>query len=300
MRKIAIQGYPGSFHEIAAMQLFGENELDILPCRTFSELFTAVVSNTVQTGLVAIENSQAGSILSNYRLLRESGLKITGEYKLRIEHHLLALPGQDISDISEVHSHSMAIQQCRAFFKAYPHIRLINSADTAFSACEIRENMLRGRGAIGSLAAAERYSLEVLAPNIETNNRNFTRFLIICDPDRVGPDWLSGKSVNKASLVITLAHSRGSLARLLTHFADHKLNLTKIQSLPLIGQEWNYLFYIDLVFQEFKDYASALQSLNKYASRFQILGEYPSYDEESGKTVVDSAQQALATGGIRD
>lgn len=297
MRKIAIQGYPGSFHEIAAGKLFGKDEIEILPYKTFGDLFGAVVSSSAQAGLVAIENSQAGSILSNYRLLRKSGLIIVGEYKLRIEHHLLALPGTDISAIREVHSHSMAIQQCRAFFKAYPNIRLVNSDDTAFSAHEIREYMLYGRGAIGSLAAAERYSLDVLVSNIETNSRNFTRFLIICDPKRVKPDEVPRESVDKASLVITLAHSRGSLARLLTHFADHNLNLTKIQSLPLLGQEWNYLFYIDLVFDEFEDYVSALSSLDKYAAQYQILGEYPAYHAESGNNVADRALKNRAAGG---
>jgi len=300
MKKIAIQGYSGSFHEIAAHQLYGETDLEILPCRTFAEVFTAVESNLTQAGLVAIENSQAGSILSNYRLLRESGLCIAGEYKLRIEHNLLALPGQDITAIQEVHSHTMALQQCRDFFKLHSHIRLVNSDDTAYSAYEIKKNKIYGRGAIGSSASAQQYELEILAANIETNTRNFTRFLIICQPESDCFAWNPDVLINKASLVLKLAHSKGSLARLLTHFAKHDLNLTKIQSLPLLGQEWNYLFYIDLVFDAAADYRSALSSLHEYAAEYHILGEYSAFDSGSDADNRNKANSSVLTTELHD
>ncbi len=275
MKKIAIQGYYNSFHEIVARQYFKDEEIEVIPCMTFDGLFDSIHSSEADLGIVAIENTLVGSILGNYTLLRESNLSIKAEYKLRVKHSLMALAGQKIEDLKEVHSHPMALQQCKAFFSKYPHIKLINSDDTAFSAYEISRDQIEGRGAISNEIAAQNFGLDLLARGIETNKRNFTRFLVVSNIDEDEKHLANSDEVNKASWVVTLSHRSGSLAQLLTVLAAFDISLTKIQSLPLVGQEWTYLFYIDMVFDKNDQYTRAVQSIGKYVEDLRILGEYP-------------------------
>lgn len=269
--KVAIQGIKASFHEIAAFKFFGR-DISTVMCDTFWELFNTLERKTSDYGVVAIENTVAGSILPNYALLRDSEVSVIGEVYLRIQQNLLALPNQKIEEITEVHSHPMAILQCQEFFeKYYPHIKLQESVDTALSAFEIREKNLKGIGAIASLQASETYNLEVLAEGIETNKRNYTRFLVIQNNENLLP---KETVPNKASICFNLADKKGSLASILTKLINFDINLTKIQSLPLIGYEWEYFFHLDLEFGEYANYKNAMESISKETNELNVLGEY--------------------------
>ncbi len=273
MKKVAIQGVSGAFHEIAAREFFQGEEIDILPCNTFKELFQSLADDDSLLGIVAIENTIAGSLLQNHNLLRESGCMIIGEHKLRIEHNLAVLPGQKIEDIDEVYSHPIALMQCEDFLDAHRHIKAIESEDTALSAKDIADNKLTRRGAICSSLAAEKYGLEIIAKGIETNKRNFTRFLIIAEP-KLAEELTKGVVLNKSSLVFTLPHEEGSLAKVLSILSFYHVNLTKIQSLPIIGEEWKYQFYINLTFSDYTRYRQSLEAIIPLTKDFQILGEY--------------------------
>jgi prephenate dehydratase len=278
VKRIAIQGGAGAFHEIAAYHYFGKDNIEIVPSLTFKDLFQSLKHQHADYGIMAIENMVAGSILPNYNLLRESNMKIIGEIYLRIIQNLVALPGQSISDIKEVYSHPMAILQCQKFFEEYPDIRLIDSFDTALSAKEIADKKMYGVGAISSSQAAEKYGLEILNSSIETNKMNYTRFLILTDKDET-IDF--AEPINKASLQFSLAHEIGSLAKILSIFSYFNINLSKIQSLPIVGKEWEYFFYVDVEFPDLKMYQHALDSIKPFTSEFAILGEYL-----KGKSVV--------------
>jgi prephenate dehydratase len=273
MKKVAIQGVSGSFHEIAARAYFEGEEIEIIPCETFKQVFNAIKKDSSVIGIIAIENTIAGSLLPNYTLLRESDNLIIGEYKLRIEHNLVALKGQKIEDLTEVHSHPIALMQCEDFFDAHKSLKAVESIDTALSAKDIVENNIAGRGAICSTLAAEIYGLDILAKGIETNKRNFTRFLIIANSWQA-EELLKGKTVNKSSLVFTLPHEEGSLAKILSILSFYHINLTKIQSLPLIGREFEYQFYINLTFDDFHRYKQSLDAIRPLIKDFKILGEY--------------------------
>ncbi|MEM7658922.1 MAG: prephenate dehydratase [Bacteroidota bacterium] len=272
---IAIQGVKGAFHELAARKFFGPAiELDM--CETFPHLFRALKSATADYGVVAIENTVAGTILPNYALLRNTDYQIIGEVYLRIEHQLMALPGQSIEGLREVYSHPMAIQQCQAFFETYPHIRLIEFHDTAGAAQWIQETNRTGSAAIASSLAAEHYGMEILAAGIETDKRNFTRFLII-DPHATAE--VSVEQPSKASLCFNLLHKVGNLSQILLVLSSHGMNLTKIQSLPLVGREWEYFFHIDLEFDTVSQYQLALAAIQPLVNELKILGEYPRGDK---------------------
>lgn len=273
MKKVAIQGVSGAFHEIAAREFFRGEEIDILPCNTFKELFQSLADDDSLLGIVAIENTIAGSLLQNHNLLRESGCMIIGEHKLRIEHNLAVLPGQKIEDIDEVYSHPIALMQCEDFLDGHRHVKAIESEDTALSAKDIADNKLTRRGAICSSLAAEKYGLEIIAKGIETNKRNFTRFLIIAEP-KLAEELTQGVVLNKSSLVFTLPHEEGSLAKVLSILSFYHVNLTKIQSLPIIGEEWKYQFYINLTFNDYTRYRQSLEAIIPLTKDFQILGEY--------------------------
>lgn len=274
MKKIAIQGVQGANHEIAARAYFGDEPVEVMPCLTFQELFSRLKEQWDWYGIVAIENTLVGSILPNYTLLKDSGLQIIGEYKLRIRHNLMALHGETIEQMREVHSHPMAIMQCEAFFKDHPHIRLVESDDTALSAKWIAENQLKGIGAIASPLAAELYGLQTLSEGIETNKKNFTRFLILAQPS-VQDLIREADRIDKASLVFSLPHEEGSLSKVLTILAFYQVNLTKIQSNPVVGHEWEYLFYIDLTFNNYNRYQQSLDAIRPLCKKLKILGEYP-------------------------
>ena len=273
MKKVAIQGVSGAFHEIAARQYFEGEEIESLPCITFKDLFRALAADESLLGIIAIENTIAGSLLQNHNLLRESGCMIVGEHKLRIEHNLAALPGQRIEDIQEVYSHPIALMQCEDFIDEHRHMKAIESEDTALSAKEIADNKIPGRAAICSSLAAEKYGLEVIARGIETNKRNFTRFLMIAEPT-LAEEMTNGTLLNKSSLVFTLPHEEGSLAKVLSILSFYHVNLTKIQSLPIIGREWEYQFYINLTFDDYTRYRQSLDAIRPLTKDFQLLGEY--------------------------
>ena len=275
MKKVAIQGVSGAFHEIAARQYFEGEEIEILPCITFKDLFKALAADDSLLGIIAIENTIAGSLLQNHNLLRESGCMIVGEYKLRIEHNLAALPGQTIDDIEEVYSHPIALMQCEDFLDEHRHLKAIESEDTALSAKEIADNKIPRRAAICSTLAAENYGLEIIAKGIETNKRNFTRFLIIAEPS-LAEVMINGTLLDKSSLVFTLPHEEGSLAKVLSILSFYHVNLTKIQSLPIIGREWEYQFYINLTFDNYIRYRQSLDAILPLTKDFQLLGEYKS------------------------
>lgn len=268
--QIAIQGGKASFHEIAARKYFS-NGISILPCNTFDEIIAALVEERSPYGCFAIENTVAGSILQNYALLKENPVEIVGEVYLKITQNLLVLPGQKIEEITEVHSHHMAIAQCRLFFKDYPWIKLVESVDTAISAREISEGGIAGRGAIASHLAAQTFNLEILAEGIETNKRNFTRFLIL---SKKGSSRPTGKDPDKASLCFSLLHQTGSLSKILSVIAFYDINLTKIQSLPILGQEWQYFFYVDVAFPDYARFRQCLSAIQPLVDDMHILGEF--------------------------
>nr|WP_321451188.1 prephenate dehydratase [uncultured Carboxylicivirga sp.] len=289
-KKIAIQGWPGANHEIAAKAYFEEDNLEMIPCLTFPDLFQTLKEDRSIYGIIAIENTLVGSILQNYTMLKDSDLVIIGEYKLRIKHQLMALPGQTIEDIREVHSHPMALAQCEEYFKDYPHIKLIASEDTALSAKLISEEKREGIAAIASELAADMYHLNIIASGIETNKRNYTRFLVITDRALTETDELLAQNrINKSSLVFSLPHDEGSLSKVLTVLSFYNINLTKIQSLPIVGQEWEYLFYIDLTFNDYKRYLQSLDAIRPLCKKLKILGEYEkgkqSYPIQNGNIV---------------
>ncbi len=273
MKRVAIQGIAGCFHDIAAREYFRDEEIEVVDCETFKDVFETLKKDPSVLGAVAIENTIAGSLLGNHKLLQESGLKIAGEQKLRIKHNLVALPGQRIEDIHEVHSHPIALMQCQDFLKKNKHIKAIESDDTASSARRVANEGKMGVGAICGELAAEIYGLEILERGIETNKRNFTRFLIVGDP-WVVEDLNKGKSPNKASLVFTLPHEEGSLAKVLSILSYYGLNLSKIQSMPLIGREWEYQFFISLSFNNYLHYTQAITAVTPLLKDLQILGEY--------------------------
>lgn len=268
--RIAIQGGFGAFHEIAARAYFETDKIEIVPRNTFRDLFKTLKERKADYGIMAIENSVAGSILPNYTLIMESKRKIVGEIFLRINQNLVAYPGQKISDIKEVYSHPMAILQCQVFFDKYPEIRLIESLDTALSAKDISDKKQLGVGAIASSLAAEKYNLEILADGIETNKMNYTRFLILSENGNLNPV----EENNKTSLFFSLSHKIGSLSKILSTLSFYNLNLTKIQSMPIVGKEWEYHFYVDMLYEDETLYRQALKAIKPFTGELGILGEY--------------------------
>jgi prephenate dehydratase len=267
--KIAIQGIQGSFHHQVAQEYFGK-EVAVDECLSFEELVSSLLSGESDQAVMAIENSIAGPIIPNYALIDKNNLHIIGEHYLDIQQNLMALTGQSIQDIEEVHSHPMALLQCMEFLKQYPHIKIVEDKDTAETARRIHEKQLKGIAAIASKVAAEMYDLEILAPEIQTINNNMTRFVIIDKKQSI----LSTNEINRASIKFELDHKRGSLAAVLNVMSDCKLNLTKIQSLPKIETPWKYSFFVDVTFEKYEDYAKAKALIDIMAEYFKVLGEY--------------------------
>lgn len=280
MKRIAIQGIKGSYHDMAAHHFFNNEEIELICCSTFEELFNTVKNDSTVLGMAAIENTIAGSLLHNYELLCESGLTIIGEQKLRISHSLLCLPEDNIEDIKEINSHPVALMQCRDFLSSHPHIKIVETEDTAGAAENIRKMQLHGHAAICSKFAAPLYGMKILEEGIETNKHNFTRFLLVCQPQRANL-LRDIRMTNKASLVFTLPHEEGSLSQVLSILSFYKLNLTKIQSLPLVGKEWQYMFYIDLSFDDYTRYSQSIDAITPLTQELKILGEY-----QNGKQTV--------------
>jgi prephenate dehydratase len=266
--KIAIQGEKGSFHEVAARQYFNYDEIEILACSTFDLELITLKNGDADFAVMAIENARSGSILYNYTLIRESGMKILGEHNLRIKQNLMALPNQKISDIREIRTHPIAIAQCMTFLNQYPGITLIESEDTAASARQICETKAKGVAAIAPSHAAEIYGLEIIAPGIETYKQNYTRFLVIGSEDK------GNTRGNKVSICFSTGHKPGSLAKVLVKLAELDINLSKIQSVPRLNGEWEYMFYVDLELNKNTKSDIIRRVLDKYTSNLEILGVY--------------------------
>ena len=274
MKKVAIQGGLGAYHGIAAENFFTNDEVEIVPCNTFRDIFSTIKKEPNVVGIMAIENTIAGSLLGNYELLKESKLPVAGEFKQRISHCLAALPGQTIHDVREVQSHPIALMQCTNFLDTLPGIKIVEHEDTALAARDVAEKQLTGVAAICSVRAAEIYGLEILARGIETNKHNFTRFLVF------GNQWVvdeiqKDEVLNKSSIVFTLPHTEGSLSHVLSVLSFYNINLTKIQSLPIIGREWEYQFYVDLKYSDITRYKQSLDAIRPLVSELKSLGEYP-------------------------
>lgn len=266
---IAIQGIIGSYHYQVAQIIFGK-EIGIIECMTFSDLVRRILNGEADQGVLALENSIAGAILPNYDLMDRNNLRITGEYYLPITHQLMALKGQTIADIKEVRSHPMALLQCKVFFEQYPHIKLTEDLDTASVAKWISEEQIHGVAAIAGISAAEYYGLAVLSDQIQTVQNNVTRFCIV---EKDKGQEVQG-AFNKASLKLIITNEKGSLASILTLMSENGLDLTKIQSLPIIDQPWNYAFFMDVLFDDLEAYRQTLVQLIERGITVKILGEY--------------------------
>lgn len=273
MKRIAIQGDIGSFHDIAAHQYFGNQQIQLICCSTFEQVFENIRRDPTAIGMLAIENTIAGSLLHNYELLRDSETTIVGEHKLRITHSLCCLPDDDLSTINEVHSHPVALMQCRGFLANHPDMKAVEAHDTAGAAKYIAQHQCRGWAAICNTAAAKIYGMKVLQEGIEDNKHNFTRFLVTSHVNKA--DFLRPiDRVNKASLVFALPHEEGSLSQVLSILSFYKMNLTKIQSLPIIGHEWEYMFYVDVTFDNLTRYRQSIDAIMPLTRELKVLGEY--------------------------
>ncbi len=268
-KKISIQGFEGSFHQVAAQQYFGK-QTEVICCYTFKELIKLAGDRKMTDGgIMAIENSIAGSILPNYNLLLKSNLKIVGEVYLQIKQNLLVNRGITLDDIKEIHSHPMAIQQCFGFLDKY-NWKLVETEDTALSAKYIHQHKNKHAAAIASKLAAELYNLDILVPNIHTLKNNYTRFLVLERQDMVNEN----KDANKASINFFTDHSKGSLAKVLTKIAESGINLSKLQSMPIPGSDFKYSFHADLEFDNVKQFSAVLEKIETLTESLNVLGIY--------------------------
>lgn len=276
MKRIAIQGVIGSFHDIAAHEYFKGEQIQVICCSTFEQVFEQMAQDPTVIGFTAIENTIAGSLLHNYELLRASGTTIVGEYKLHIQHAICCLPEDDWDTIHEVHSHPVALMQCRNFLAKHPGIKAVESEDTAGSADYINQHQCRGWAAICHADAAKMYGLRVLEDHIEDNKHNYTRFLVVCNPCKA--DFLRPlEHTNKSSIVFSLPHEEGSLSKVLTILSFYGISLTKIQSLPIIGHEWEYMFYVDLTYNNLTRYRQSIDAIIPLTKELKIIGEYEQF-----------------------
>ena len=274
--RVSIQGYEGSFHQVAARQFFGE-DVEVITCATFREVVRVASDRKVSDGgIMAIENSIAGSILPNYNLLQKSELRVIGEIYLQIGQQLLVNPGVRLEDIREVHSHPMALLQCIDFLEKYPGWKLVETEDTALSAKHLHQHHSKHVAAIASELAARLFGLEILAPNIQTMKNNYTRFLILQRPDVAR----EVAEPDKASVSFHTDHSRGSLARVLTKIADGGINLSKLQSMPIPGSDWEYSFHADMEFEGMDQFHRVVDDIRPITAELKILGTY-----KKGRTV---------------
>ena len=273
MKRIAIQGFHGSFHDIAAHQYFKGEQIQLICCATFEQVYENMRRDPTVIGMTAIENTIAGSLLHNYQLLRDSGATVVGEHKLHIEHCICCLPDDDWSTVTEVHSHPVALAQCNAFLANHPDIKAVEAEDTAGSAEYIAKYKCKGWAAICNASAAKLYGLKVLQDQIQDNKHNYTRFLVVANPNKA--DFLRPlEKANKSSIVFHVAHEEGSLSKVLTILSFYGINLTKIQSLPVIGCEWEYLFYVDVIFNDYLRYKQSIDAVSPLTKELKILGEY--------------------------
>jgi len=273
--RVAIQGIRASFHEEAAFMHFGE-DIQTIECNSFKQTFEALQNNDADYVVMAIENSIAGSILPNYSLMMSYNFPVVGEVYLPIQLHLLALPGVKFEDVKYVTSHPIAIRQCIDFFDEYPHLKVVESSDTAACAKRIREENLTDTVAIANTLAAKLYGLDIMERRIESNKKNFTRFLILTHHENV-----EKKDTNKASLCFQVSNQVGALAKVLQIFAEQDINMSKIQSMPVLGKRNEYNFYVDVEWDNTKHYDTAIRQVLKYTHNFNILGEYQRHEDEN-------------------
>lgn len=269
---IGIQGIKGCFHEMAARKFFGDKSIDVLECQSFKSMSFELIEGRCDFAIMAIENTLAGSLLPNYSLITRFGFHVVGEVYLHIKMNLMGLPGTNISDLKQVISHPVALAQCEDYLESLPFIKLIEYHDTAAAAQHVRDTKNDKLAAISNDLSAELYGMEILAEGIETHKKNFTRFLVISSK----PEMI--KNANKASLSLELAHEPGSLAEVLNIFKYNQVNLTKIQSLPIIGKPYQYAFKIDVVWQNRQDYLDSLEKIQEIGNQVSILGEYKAAD----------------------
>ncbi|TSD67990.1 prephenate dehydratase [Inquilinus sp. KBS0705] len=274
--RVAIQGIRASFHEEAAFKYFGE-KIHTVECNSFKQTFEALQNNDADYVVMAIENSIAGSILPNYSLMMSYSFPVVGEVYVPIQLHLMALPGVKFDDIKYVTSHPIAIRQCIDFFDEYPHLKIVESNDTAACAKRIRDEQLTDTVAIANTLAANLYGLDVLERRIESNKKNFTRFLILTNHENAKKKT----GANKASLCFQVSNQVGSLAKVLNIFAQENMNMSKIQSMPVLGKRNEYNFYVDVEWDDARNYDSAIRQILKYTHNFNILGEYIRHEEET-------------------
>lgn len=268
MKRIAIQGIAGSFHEDAAQRYFNE-EIEVVECKSFTRVCELIDTDQVEIAVMAIENSIAGSLLNNYQLIRDYHLKIIGETYIHIQMNLMAPEGMTKDEITDIYSHTIALKQCAEYLeKNYPNVRLHEMMDTAASAKFVSEERPIGAAAIGNLRSASMYGLQVLETNLETNRKNYTRFLILSKHGN------SSEGTNKASICFEVGHFYGALARVLNTFAENRINLTKIQSVPVIGKPNEYTFHVDIEWESLENYERAIHQVLKSVSSLSILGEY--------------------------
>lgn len=271
--KVSIQGIKGAFHEEAA-RLHFSNDIEIVEQLTFEGVINSVINKEAEAGVMAIENTISGTIHSNFEWIKNSNLSIVGEVYLQIQQFLAVNKGVKLTDLEQVESHYMAINQCREFFAKHPKIKLVDSADTALSMRHVSENNLATTGAIGSKLAAKYYDLDVLGNSIETNKKNYTRFFVLqADP-------IVNKSIDKASLQLVLKNNKGSLAKALCILDKHDIDLSKIESLPIIGEPWHYQFYIDVLFNSVASYREMLEELKLQVESLSVLGEYKNQNKK--------------------
>ena len=267
--KVAIQGIKGSNHHQVATDFFGDN-IELIECNSFDAVIDSLLIGAANKGIMAIENSIAGSIIPNYNLVYHNNIHVIGEHYLNIHHNLMVMKGKTFDDIREVHSHPMALLQCKEFFKAHPQIKLVESVDTAETAKRIKEEELGHIAAIAPKMAAELYNLEIIADNIQTIVNNSTRFIVLKKQNKVLPE----EEINKASLRFITDHKRGSLATVLNVMSDCNMNMTKIQSLPVIETPWKYAFFVDVTFDKYEHFAKTKSLMQIMAEDFKVLGEY--------------------------
>jgi prephenate dehydratase len=274
--RVSIQGYEGSFHQVAAEEWFGR-DVQVIPCATFREVVRVASSEAESAGgVMAIENSIAGSILPNYNLLQQSKLRVVGEIYLQIGQNLLVNPGVRLEDIREVHSHPMALLQCIDYLERQPGWKLVETEDTGLSAKHLAQHRSRHAAAIASRRAAALFGLDILAPDIQTMKNNYTRFLILQREENA----LVETHPDKASVNFHTDHTRGSLARVLTKIADGGINLSKLQSFPIPGSEWEYSFHADMEFEDLGQFERVIEAMRPVTAELKIYGIY-----KKGRTV---------------
>jgi prephenate dehydratase len=266
---IAIQGYEGSFHQVAARNIYGKS-VEVIPCATFRDLIRVASDKNASSGaIMAIENSIAGSILPNYNLLQKSSLKVVGEVYLSISQNLMVNPGVKLADIKEVHSHPMAILQCLEFLEKY-NWKLIETEDTALSAKQVHQHKSKHVAAIASKLAAEIFELDLIAPNIQTMKNNYTRFLVL----QREKEAVQIADADKASIYFQTNHSKGILSKVLTLIAEADINLSKLQSMPIPGSNFKYGFYADLEFEQLNQFHQVMESIDSLTNSVKIFGVY--------------------------